>query len=149
MTINFTLNGNAVVAEQGQTLLDVAKQQGIEIPHLCYSDRQGADGNCRACMVEVDGERVLAPSCCRQPSEGMNVQSNSERAIKSQKMVLELLKSDVSEKPHTLHSELDYWASKLSLTCRILVSPLIWMPVFNVRVVYEPVVMNKIMMSSA
>ena len=115
MTINFTLNGNAVIAEQGQTLLDVAKQQGIEIPHLCYSDRQGADGNCRSCMVEVDGERVLAPSCCRQPSEGMNVQSNSERAVKSQRMVLELLKSDVSEKPHTLNSELDYWAGKLEI----------------------------------
>ena len=115
MTINFTLNGEAVVAEQGQTLLDVAKQQGLEIPHLCYSDRQGADGNCRACVVEIDGERVLAPSCCRQPSEGMNVQSNSKRAVKSQKMVLELLKSDVSEKPHTLNSELDYWASKLDV----------------------------------
>jgi len=115
MTINFILNGKAVIAEQGQTLLDVARQQGIEIPYLCYSERQGADGNCRACMVEVDGERVLAPSCCRQPSEGMNVQSNSERAVKSQKMVLELLKADVSEKPHTLNSELDYWASKLEV----------------------------------
>jgi len=115
MAINFTLNGKAVVADDGQTLLDVAKQQGIEIPHLCYSERQGADGNCRSCMVEVDGERVLAPSCCRQPAEGMNVQSNSERAVKSQKMVLELLKSDVSEKPHTLNSELDYWASKLEV----------------------------------
>ncbi|RKZ98002.1 MAG: formate dehydrogenase subunit alpha [Gammaproteobacteria bacterium] len=114
-TIDFTLNGESVTAEQGDTLLDVAKQQGIEIPHLCYSDRQGADGNCRACMVEIDGERVLAPSCCRQPTEGMNVQSNSERALKSQKMVVELLKSDVSEQPHTLHSELDYWAGKLDL----------------------------------
>jgi formate dehydrogenase major subunit len=114
-TISFTLNGKAVVAEQGDTLLDVAKKQGVEVPHLCYSDRQGADGNCRACVVEIDGERVLAPSCCRFPSEGMNVQTNSERAVKSQKMVLELLKSDVSEKPHTLNSELDYWASKLEV----------------------------------
>ena len=115
MAINFILNGTAVTAEQGQTLLDIAKQQGIEIPQLCYSDRQGAEGNCRSCMVEIDGERVLAPSCCRQPSEGMKVQSNSERAVKSQKMVLELLKSDVSEKPHTLNSELDYWADKLDI----------------------------------
>ncbi|RKZ79940.1 MAG: formate dehydrogenase subunit alpha, partial [Gammaproteobacteria bacterium] len=115
-TINFTLNGESVSAEQGDTLLDVAKQQGIEIPHLCYSDREGADGNCRACMVEIDGERVLAPSCCRQPTEGMNVQSNSERAVKSQKMVVELLKSDVSEQPHTLNSELDYWAGKLDIS---------------------------------
>ena len=113
--INFILNGEAVSAKEGETLLEIAKQQDIDIPHLCYSDRQGADGNCRACVVEIDGERVLAPSCCRQPSEGMNVQSNSERAVKSQKMVLELLKSDVSEKPHTLNSELDYWASKLDV----------------------------------
>jgi formate dehydrogenase major subunit len=114
-TIAFNLNGQDVVAEQGETILDVAKKQGVEIPHLCYSDRQGADGNCRACMVEIDGERVLAPSCCRYPSEGMNVQSDSERATKSQKMVLELLKSDVSEQPHTLNSELDYWAQKLEV----------------------------------
>jgi len=115
-TINFTLNGTEVVAEEGQTLLDVAKQQDIDIPHLCYSDRQGADGNCRACMVEIDGERVLAPSCCRTPTEGMTVQSDSERAVKAQSMVVELLKSDVSEQPHTLNSELDYWASKLDVS---------------------------------
>ncbi len=114
-TISFTLNGQPVEAFQGDTLLDVAKAQGIEVPHLCYSERQGDDGNCRACVVEIDGERVLAPSCCRQPSEGMNVQTNSERSLRSQKMVLELLKSDVSEQPHTLHSELDYWAGKLDV----------------------------------
>lgn len=114
-TTAFTLNGQEVIAEQGETILDVAKKQGVDIPHLCYSDRQGADGNCRACVVEIDGERVLAPSCCRYPSEGMNVQSESDRAVKSQKMVLELLKSDVSEKPHTLNSELDYWAKKLDV----------------------------------
>ncbi len=115
MAIHFTLNNKAVTAQEGQTILDVAKKQGIEIPHLCYSERQGADGNCRACMVEIDGERVLAPSCCRYPSEGMTVASNSERAVKSQKMVLELLKSDITDTPHTLNSELDYWANKLDV----------------------------------
>jgi formate dehydrogenase major subunit len=113
--IHFTLNGEAVAASEGETILDVAKCNHVEIPHLCYSERQGADGNCRACMVEIDGERVLAPSCCRQPTEGMNVQSNSDRAVHSQKMVLELLKTDVSEQPHTLNSELDYWAKKLNV----------------------------------
>ena len=114
-TVSFTLNGQAVTAAEDETILDVAKRQGVEIPHLCYSDRQGADGNCRACMVEIDGERVLAPSCCRTANENMVVNSTSERAIQSQKMVLELLKSDVSEQPHTLNSELDYWAGKLDL----------------------------------
>jgi formate dehydrogenase major subunit len=114
--IAFDLNGKKVFAEQGETILQTAQRHGVEIPHLCYSERQGQDGNCRACMVEIDGERVLAPSCCRYPSEGMKVSSKSERAITSQKMVLELLKSDVSEQPHTLNSELDYWAGKLDVS---------------------------------
>ncbi len=115
MAIQFTLNGEAVSADADETILDVAKRQGVEIPHLCYSERQGADGNCRSCMVEIDGERVLAPSCCRQPSDGMNVSSVSEKAIKSQKMVLELLKSDIADTPYTLNSELDYWVNKLEV----------------------------------
>jgi formate dehydrogenase major subunit len=114
--ISFELNGETVYADNGETILQAAQKQGVEIPHLCYSERQGQDGNCRACMVEIDGERVLAPSCCRYPSEGMKVDSQSERAVQSQKMVLELLKSDVSEKPHTLNSELDYWAGKLEVS---------------------------------
>ena len=113
--VHFTLNGHAVTALAGDTILDVAKREGIEVPHLCYSERQGEAGNCRACMVEVEGERVLAPSCCRQPSDDMVVKTDSERAIKSQKMVLELLKSDVADKSHTLNSELDQWAVKLEL----------------------------------
>lgn len=115
-TVEITLNGLTVAAREDETLLEVAKRQGVEIPHLCYSEREGKDGNCRACMVEIDGERVLAPSCCRYPQEGMQVNSESERALHSQKLVLELLKSDVSEKPHTLNSELDYWAGKLNLS---------------------------------
>lgn len=114
--IAFDLNGKKVFAEQGETILQTAQRHGVEIPHLCYSERQGQDGNCRACMVEIDGERVLAPSCCRYPSEGMKVDSQSKRALQSQKMVLELLKSDVSEQPHTLNSELDYWAGKLEVS---------------------------------
>jgi formate dehydrogenase major subunit len=114
-TVSFTLNGQAVSASENETLLDVAKRQGLEVPHLCYSERQGEAGNCRACMVEVDGERVLAPSCCRSPTDNMVVQTNSARAVKAQQMVLELLKADVSEQPHTLNSELDYWAGKLDV----------------------------------
>jgi formate dehydrogenase major subunit len=114
--IAFDLNGEKVFAEEGETILQAAQRHGVEIPHLCYSEAQGQDGNCRACMVEVDGERVLAPSCCRYPSEGMKVDSQSKRALHSQKMVLEMLKSDVSEQPHTLNSELDYWAGKLEIS---------------------------------
>ena len=70
------------------------------------------DGNCRACMVEVKGERVLAPSCCRYPTDGMDVTTDSARALTSQRMVLELLLSDVPETSYTLDSELDLWATQ-------------------------------------
>jgi len=60
--VKFTLDGKEVEALPGETIWQVAKRQGIEIPHLCYSPEPGyrADGNCRACMVEIEGERVLA-----------------------------------------------------------------------------------------
>ena len=57
-----------------------AKREGVEIPHLCYKEGLEAVGNCRACVVEINGERVLAPSCCRAPTPGMKVTTDSERA---------------------------------------------------------------------
>lgn len=115
-TIEFTLNGSAVEALPGETILQAAQRSGTEIPHLCYTDGLRADGNCRACMVEIDGERVLAPSCCRNPTAGMVVNSDNERAQKSQKLVLELLLSDMPEQAYTLDNELSYWADKLELS---------------------------------
>jgi hypothetical protein len=76
----------------GETIL-AAQRHGVEIPHLCYSDGLRPDGNCRACVVEIAGERTLAPSCCRTPTPGMKVQAASPRARKSQQMVLEMLLS--------------------------------------------------------
>jgi len=115
MSVAFTLNGEAVEARSDETLLQTAKRHGIEVPHLCYKDGMRADGNCRACMVEIKGERVLAPSCCRYPKDGMEVTTNSSRAVASQKMVLELLLSDIPEDSYTLNSELDQWAKKLAV----------------------------------
>ncbi|MBC8056891.1 MAG: (2Fe-2S)-binding protein, partial [Rhizobiales bacterium] len=63
--VEFTLDGRAVTALDGETILTVAKREGIDVPHLCFKEGYRPDGNCRACMVEIDGERVLAPSCCR------------------------------------------------------------------------------------
>ncbi len=117
-SISFKLDGKEITAFQGETILQAAKRHDQEIPHLCYKEGLNPDGNCRACVVEIDGERTLAPSCCRMPTEGMNVQAESERAKKSQKMVLELLKSDMPDQgksPYTLNSELDYWAERLEL----------------------------------
>ncbi|NOQ94363.1 MAG: formate dehydrogenase subunit alpha, partial [Methylophaga sp.] len=117
-TIDFTLDGKEVSALEGETLIQTAKRLGTEIPHLCYKEGLRADGNCRACVVEVEGERTLAPSCCRAATPGMKVQTASDRALKSQKMVLELLKSDMpkqGESPYTLNSELDQWVKKLNV----------------------------------
>ena len=64
-TVEFTLNGKTIEASEDETILQAARRNGVEIPHLCYSDGLRADGNCRACMVEIEGERVLQPSCVR------------------------------------------------------------------------------------
>jgi formate dehydrogenase major subunit len=115
MPVEFKLNGRDVVGHAGETIIQTAKRYGVEIPHLCYKEGMRPDGNCRACVVEVKGERVLAASCCRTPAKGMEVTTVSERAVKSQKMVLELLLSDMPEKRHTMKSELDQWAGKLGV----------------------------------
>jgi formate dehydrogenase major subunit len=118
--ITFTLNGNDVTAEPGETIWQVADRLGIEIPHLCYSPKPGyrADGNCRACMVEVEGERVLAASCIRPASEGMKVNTVSDRAKNARKAVFELLLADQPKKAtaHDPESNLWKWTDKIGLT---------------------------------
>src|ERR1051326_8541959 len=113
MSVTFTLNGTAVESADNETVLQTAKRVGIEVPHLCFKEGMRADGNCRACMVEIKGERVLAPSCCRYPKDGMEVTTDSPRAIISQKMSIELLLADVPDTAYRLDSELDFWAKKM------------------------------------
>ena len=113
--VEFTLNGKTITARADETIIQAAKAHGVEIPHLCYKEGLRPDGNCRACVVEIKGERVLAPSCCRFPTNGMNVTTDSERAVHSQKMVLELLKSDVPEEQYVLDNELTYWFNKMEV----------------------------------
>jgi len=113
--VTFILNGREVTARPGETLLQVAQRERIKIPHLCYKKGLDTAGNCRACMVEVQGERVLAPSCCRYPAQGMAVQTDSERSLRAQRMVLELLQSDMPETPYTRRNELDFWSEYLGL----------------------------------
>lgn len=93
----FTLDGKTVTAADDETIWDVAKREGTRIPHLCHVDMPGyrPDGNCRACMVDVEGERVLAASCIRKPTAGMVVKTDTERAKKSRQMVFELLASNM------------------------------------------------------
>ncbi|MEM8979050.1 MAG: formate dehydrogenase subunit alpha [Pseudomonadota bacterium] len=98
-TIRFTLDGKEVEARAGETIWEVAHGRGLVIPHLCHKPSPGyrSDGNCRACMVEIEGERTLAASCIREPSEGMVVTTNSNRAETARKMVIEMLVADQPE----------------------------------------------------
>ena len=95
--ITFTLDGREVGAAPGETIWQVALREGTRIPHLCHLDKPGyrADGNCRACMVEVEGERVLAASCIRKAADGLVVHTATERARKSREMVFEMLAADM------------------------------------------------------
>ncbi len=110
-SISFTLNGKQITAQDDQSIWDIAKENEITVPHLCHADRPGfeADGNCRACMVEIEGERVLAASCVRTPTEGMVVNTASTRATKAQNMVVELLAADQPDRPATYNSDSHFW----------------------------------------
>src|ERR1700692_4880262 len=118
--IQFELDGKQVEAINGETIWQVAKRQGREIPHLCYSPEPDyrPDGNCRACMVEIEGERVLAASCTRTPRVGMKVQSASARPVAAQKMVMELLVADQPARAtsHDPESKFWHWAEKVEVT---------------------------------
>lgn len=113
--VTFKLDGRDVTANAGETILEVADREGIEIPRLCYKPGLEPAGNCRACVVEVKGERTLAASCCRAPAAGMEVQTASPRARTSQKLVLELLQSDLPREPLQRDDEVDYWSDKLGV----------------------------------
>src|SRR6266478_3618091 len=95
-SVKFTLDGREVEARADETIWQVANRHGTDIPHLCYAPEPGyrADGNCRACMVEIEGERVLAASCIRKPTPNMVVKTATDRAVKARRMVMELLLAD-------------------------------------------------------
>jgi formate dehydrogenase major subunit len=119
-TIRFTLDGREVTAAPDETIWQVAAREGTEIPHLCYAPEPGyrPDGNCRACMVHIEGERVLAASCLRKPTEGMIVDTEAERARKARAMVLEMLAADqpARETAHDGESKFWQWADRLDVT---------------------------------
>ncbi len=110
-TLSLTLDGQQIEVQQGQTIWQAAQDKGTEIPHLCWKDAPGyrADGNCRACMVEIEGERVLAASCQRQVSEGMVVHTASQRAETARKMVMELLVADQPARDEAHEPEASLW----------------------------------------
>ncbi|NUB26306.1 formate dehydrogenase subunit alpha [Azospirillum brasilense] len=118
--ILFHLDDELVEAHAGETIWQVANRLGTEIPHLCYADEPGyrADGNCRACMVEIDGERAMSASCVRHPTPGMRVRSASENAKFARKMVIEMLVADQPkrEEAHDPDSKFWRWADRLEVS---------------------------------
>ena len=116
-TVEFTLDGRNVQAHASETIWAVAKREGTTIPHLCHKEGLVPAGNCRACMVEVDGERTLAASCCRSVAAGMKVRTDSPRSVAARKMVVELLMSDAgaTTDDYTHESELSGWAQTLDV----------------------------------
>ncbi len=117
--IRFILDGEEVEARPGETVWEVAKRRGDTLPHLCHRDKPGyrPDGNCRACVVEIEGERTLSASCIRKPTPGMTVSTRSDRATKARRMVLELLLADQPDAAiaHDPDSLLVHWTRKAGL----------------------------------
>ena len=118
--ISFTLDGRTVEAAPDDTIWQVAAREGVDIPHLCYAPEPGyrPDGNCRACMVHIEGERVLAASCLRKPTDGMVVDTQAERATKAREMVFELLVADQPERStaHDADSKFWQWTDRCEVT---------------------------------
>src|SRR5437762_7829642 len=99
MTITLTVDGQQITAEQGKTLLEVAREHGIDIPTICFHEATTANGLCRMCVVEVEGMRVLQPACIVGAANNMKVQTRSEKVVRARKTILEMLTStmDLSE----------------------------------------------------
>jgi formate dehydrogenase major subunit len=115
----FTIDDREIDIRAGETIFCAARRLGIKLPHLCYLPKPGyrPDGNCRVCMVEIEGERVLAASCIRTPSPGMKVRTQTDRAKTARKMVAELLLTDqpAREVAHDPDSELWKIATRLEI----------------------------------
>ena len=119
--VKFTLNGTEVEALEDETIWQTSLRLGVGLPHLCYrhaTDYEG-DGNCRACVVDIEGERVLSASCIRKPENGMIVNTHSERAEKAREMVMELLLSEQAEPEGDFKrwlEEMNIWDSRFPAT---------------------------------
>ncbi|HBN39076.1 MAG TPA: hypothetical protein DD404_06060 [Ruminococcaceae bacterium] len=91
--INLTINGQNVTAPAGSTILEAARKNGIYIPTLCYDEAVEVYGACGLCVVEAEGVPKLLRSCSAKISEGMVINTESERVVKSRKIAMELLMS--------------------------------------------------------
>jgi len=111
-TINLSIDGKDLAVPAGSTILEAARDAGIDIPTICYHEATTSNALCRICVVEVEGSRVLVPSCVAKVSDGMVVKTKSERVIRSRRTILELLESsiDLSEAPEIQEMTAEYQA---------------------------------------
>lgn len=113
MEIKLTIDDQEVVTEQGKTILEAARENGKDIPTICFHEATTANGLCRICVVEVEGQRLLQPSCIVKAAANMKVQTRSEKVVRARKTILEMLAStmDLSEAPEILTMMDEYGAS--------------------------------------
>ncbi|MBK7453160.1 MAG: (2Fe-2S)-binding protein [Anaerolineales bacterium] len=113
MTITFLMDGKEITIEDGKTLLEAARENGIDIPTICFHEATSANALCRICVVEIEGMRVLQPACIVQAATSMKVQTRSEKVIRARRTILEMLAStiDLSESPEIQNMMYEYGAS--------------------------------------
>jgi len=104
MTVTLVMDGKELTIDDGKTLLDAARENGMDIPTICFHEATTANGLCRMCVVEVEGMRVLQPACIVQAANNMKVQTRSEKVVRARKTILEMLAStmDLSDAPEIL-----------------------------------------------
>ncbi|MBT4983916.1 MAG: 4Fe-4S binding protein [Ilumatobacter sp.] len=107
--VRVRIDGAVVAVDEGATILDACTQHGIDTPTICYAENLTPVNACRVCVVEVEGNRTLVPSCSRPAEDGMEIQTDSDRVRHSRRMVLEFLgtANDLSEAP-----EINEWSSQ-------------------------------------
>ncbi|MBI5963586.1 MAG: (2Fe-2S)-binding protein [Chloroflexi bacterium] len=113
MTVTFLMDGREITIENGKTLLEAARENGIDIPTICFHEATTANALCRICVVEVEGMRVLQPACIVEAANSMKVQTRSEKVIRARRTILEMLAStmDLSEAPEIQKMMYEYGAS--------------------------------------
>jgi len=113
MTITFSMDGKEITAEENKTLLEIARDNGIDIPTICFHEATTANALCRICVVEVEGQRLLQPACIVKAINSMKVQTRSEKVIRVRRTILEMLAStmDLSESSEIQNMMTEYEAS--------------------------------------
>jgi NADH dehydrogenase/NADH:ubiquinone oxidoreductase subunit G len=106
------MDGKEITAEENKTLLEVARENGIDIPTICFHEATTANALCRICVVEVEGQRLLQPACIVKAANNMKVQTRSEKVIRARRTILEMLAStmDLSESSEIQNMMKEYGA---------------------------------------